>query len=133
MRQLRRRMTAAMIDKTGKFLRASITGSEALSFSPTSHWSTTMFAILLSSGAEWMPLQTVPIRHVQRPRVHDPGLDQPHHMYRLLTPKEVETKPPFYRYFNSCIESWTTVAKQNSTFPWRNASRLPRPDDTCQL
>ena len=132
-RQLRRRMIAVLIDKTGKFLRASITGSEALSFSPTSHWSATMFAILLSSGAEWMPLHTVPIHHVQRPMVHDPGLDRPHHMYWLLTPKEVETKPAFYRYVNSCTESSTTAAKQSSTFPWRNASRLPRPDDTCQL
>ena len=74
-RQLHRRMIAVLINKKGKFLRASITSFEALSFSPTSHWFTTMFAILLSSGAEWMPLQTVPIRHVQRPMVHDAGLD----------------------------------------------------------
>ena len=92
-----------------------------------------MFAILLSSGAEWMPLQDIPIRHLQRPEVRNSGLREPHYLYRLLMPDTVETKPAFYRYINSYVDSATSVAMRNSVFPWRNANKLPRPDDHCQL
>ena len=92
-----------------------------------------MFAILLSSGTKWMPLQDILIRHMQRPMVRDPGRDEPQHVHRLLTPCEVETKPAFYRDVNSSTESSITQAKMNGVFPWRSANKLPRPNDTCEL
>ena len=46
-------MIAVLIDKTGKFFRPSVIESDTLCFPPASPWSTTMFAILVSSVASW--------------------------------------------------------------------------------
>ena len=82
-------MIAVLVDKTGKFMRGSIGEGDTLRFSPTSLWPTTMFAILLSSGTEWMPLQDVPIRHMCRRDgglywLHFSGCHKTKHMLGLV-------------------------------------------------
>ena len=56
---LRRWMIVVLVDKIGKFMRGSIGEGDTLRFSPNSLWPTTIFAIVLSSRTEWMPLQDI--------------------------------------------------------------------------
>ena len=61
MRKLRRKMVAAIIDKTGYFQVARTTSLEQLDVARVSMWDVRMVACLLSSTAQWLPYQDLPI------------------------------------------------------------------------
>ena len=128
-------MIAVLVDKTGQFSRAHPTEQGHVSFLPTSLWNTTMFAIYCCrvglNGCHCRTSQFATYNVQRYITLH--GFGEPHHLYRPPTPDAVDTKPAFYRYINSSVDSATFVAMQNSVFPWRNGNKLPRLDDHYRL
>ena len=123
MRRLRKRMITAIIDKTGRLYQGAISPSGDVSFITFSPWMGTHFAILISSGIEWIPVQNIPIRHLHHPLIRNPGLVAQPRIYSILTPSSIDTKPAFYRFVNDATESATMEARNNNIFPWRGVRR----------
>ena len=69
MRKLRRKMVAAIVDKSGYFQVARTTSPEQVDIARVSMWDVRMVACLLSSTASWLPYQDLPIRYLQNPNV----------------------------------------------------------------
>ena len=113
--------------------QGTISPSGDLSFVTPSPRTGTHFAILISSGAEWVPLQDIPIRHLHHPLIRNPGLEAQQRIYRILTPSSIDTKPAFYRFVNASTESATTEARNNSMFLWRSVQHQPKPNDHSHL
>ena len=133
MRKLRRKMVAAIVDKSGYFQVARTTSPEQLDVARVSMWDVRMVACLLSSTAQWLPYQDPPIRYLQNPHVFDPQVEVPPRTYRLLLPNSVEKRTQFYRFMNSSTDDASSVARRNSVFPWTGATRIAAPDETSYL
>ena len=127
MRKLRRKMLAAIADKSGYFQVARTTSPEQLDVARVSMWDVRMVACLLSSTAQWLPYQDLPIRYLQNPNVFDPQVKVPPRTY---VPNAVEKRTQFYRFVNSSMDDASSVARRNSVFPWTGATRIAAPDET---
>ena len=133
MRKLRRKMVAAIVDKFGYFQVARTTSPEQLDVARVSMWDARMVACLLSSTAQWLPYQDLPIRYLQNPHVFDPQVEVPPRTYQLLLPNSVEKRTQFYRFVNSSTDDASSVARRNSVFPWTGTTRIAAPDETNYL
>ena len=133
MRKLRRKMVAAIVDKSGYFQVARTTSPEQLDVTRVSMWDVHMVACLLSSTAQWLPYQDLPIRYLQNPQVFDPQVEVPPRTYRLLLPSSVEKRTQFYCFVNSSTDDASSVARRNSVFPLTGATRIAAPDETSYL
>ena len=133
MRRLRKRIMTTIIDKTGRLHQDTIFPSRVLSCVTSSPWTGTHFAIVIFSGAEWIPLQDIPIRHLHHPLICNPRLEAQPRIHRLLIPLVIDTKSAVYRFVNASTESATTEARKNSTFPWPGAQRQTKLDDHSHL
>ena len=96
MRQLRKRMMTAIIDKRGRLYQGTISPSGDLTFVTFSPWTGTHFVIVISSEAKWIPFQDIPIRHIHHPLIHNPRLEAQPKIRRILTPSAINTKVTVY-------------------------------------
>ena len=133
MRKLRRKMVAAILNKSRYFQVARTTSLEQLDVARVSMLDVRMVACLLSNIPQWLPYQDLPIRYLQNPHVFDPQVEVPPRTYRLLLPKSVEKRTPFYRFVNSSTDDASSVARRNSVFRWTGATRIAAPDYTSYL
>ena len=133
MRKLRRKMVAAIVDKSGYFQVARTTSPEHVDIARVSTWDVRMVACLLSSTAQWLPCQDLPIRYLQNPNVFNPQVEVPPRTYRVLVPSAIEKRTQFYRFVNSSTDDASLVARRNSVFPWKGATRIAAPDETSYL
>ena len=129
MRRLRKRMIMVIIDQTGELYQGTISPSADLGFVTASPWTGTHFAILISSGADWIPLKDIPIIHLHHPPIPTPVLEAHQRIYTNPTPSSIDTKRACYSSANASTESACTEARNNSIFPWRGVQRQPKPHD----
>ena len=127
MRKLRRKMVAAIVDKSGYFQVARTTSPEQVDIARVSMWDVRMVACLLSGTAQWLPYQDLPIRYLQNPNVFNPQVEVPPRTYRLLVPGAIEKRTQFYRFVKSSTDDASSVARHNSVFPWKGATRIAPP------
>ena len=133
MRKLRRKMVAAIVDKSGYFQVARTTSPEQVDIARVSMWQVRMVACLLSSTAQWLPYQDLPIRYLQNLNVFNPHVEVPPRTYRVLVPSGIEKRTQFYRFVNSSTDDASSVARRNSVFPWKGATRIAAPVQTSYL
>ena len=132
-RKLRRKILAAIVDKSGYFQVARATSPEQMDLSIVSMWDVRMVACLLSSTAQWLAYQDLPIRYLQNPNVFKLQVEVPPRTYRVLVPSAIEKRTQFYRLVNSSADDASSVASRNSVFPWKEATRIASPHETSYL